>query len=596
MVNLLIIKQVSLAHLWPGACLETSDWNFSPSPEHSVLSNILALALRADATPDRSHEPAPRQRPERGFDSHLDRYGRDRADDRRMEERRPDGNRTEPPRDRPSPPDHAQAHGRRRETRDHAPPAAARDGSADNTATVAGDNADVAQNTNVEDGQTASDEAQATASDGKAASDADPSTSAGDEGNPALPETLAAAATADTPGDPARTDGATAPAPVVTAETRNTGEADTDPSETASQQDTTAEATALTGSTDTLTDTGHSGETSDTAEDADAAAPTGDAAKTAEDDIIGAVTPDAALAAAGPATAAASSLPGTTAQAGSERSGARGLLSGRGPATPFGPQAADPSAPSGARTGVETGEAAARPANADQPARSENFERLLAGQRTDAATQQPRTAEGAQSPATATTAAPPPPVTAAAANGEGLLLQPFDGAEQAAARGAVQDTAPTIRLIPAASGAGATVTATPVNTLAFHIARHASEGVNRFQIRIDPPEMGRIDVSMEVDRDGGVKVHLTVERSEALDFLQRDARALERALNDAGLDADDGALSFSLSDGDGDMPEDADGDGSRGPGAGEVASDAGETGEPETVAGLAVAGGLDIKV
>lgn len=570
------------------------------------MSNILALALRADATPDRPHEPAPRQRPERGFDSHLEGYGRDRADDRRAEERRSDGDRAEPRRDRPSPPDHAPAHGRRRETRDEAPPAATRDGSADETATVVGGDAEAARDAGAEDNQAASDGTQANASDGTALDDAGLATSAGDEGNPAPAATAASVATADTSAEPGLTGDAAAPAPIVTSQTQDTDAADTaggsttgvtDQTETSSRQATTTETIAGTEDTDVLTETGDAGDASDTAEDAEATADsTGDAAETAEGNSAAAVTPDPALAAAGPATAVASSLPGTATQNGSERPGARGLLSARGPATPFGPQAADPSALSGTRPGLETGETVTRTANADQPARSESFERLLPGQRADDATAKPRLADGAQTPATTTTAAPPPPVTAAAATGEGLLLQPLDGTEQATARGAVQDSAPTIRLVSAARGAGATVTATPVNTLAFHIARHAGEGVNRFQIRIDPPEMGRIDVSMEVDRDGGVKVHLTVERSEALDLLQRDARALERALNDAGLDADDGALSFSLSDGDGDVPEDADGSNSRGQGAGETASDAGETGEPEIIAGLAVAGGLDIKV
>jgi hypothetical protein len=89
----------------------------------------------------------------------------------------------------------------------------------------------------------------------------------------------------------------------------------------------------------------------------------------------------------------------------------------------------------------------------------------------------------------------------------------------------------------------------PVNTLAFHIARNVDKGINRFDIRLDPPELGRIEVRMEVDGDSRVRVHLVVERAEALDFLQRDARALERALADAGLDADAESLSFSLDTG-----------------------------------------------
>lgn len=105
----------------------------------------------------------------------------------------------------------------------------------------------------------------------------------------------------------------------------------------------------------------------------------------------------------------------------------------------------------------------------------------------------------------------------------------------------------TLRLTPVSHASK--LSAVPVNTLAFHIARSFDKGINHFQIRLDPPELGRIDVRMEVDGESRVRVHLVVERPEALDFLQRDARALERALADAGLDADAESLSFSLDTG-----------------------------------------------
>ena len=108
-------------------------------------------------------------------------------------------------------------------------------------------------------------------------------------------------------------------------------------------------------------------------------------------------------------------------------------------------------------------------------------------------------------------------------------------------------------MVPVATtGQAATV---PVHTMAFHIARNIDNGVNRFEIRVDPPELGKIDVTMDVQSDGKVRVHMVVERAEALDFLQRDARALEKALSDAGLDTDADSVSFSLEQND----KDADG-------------------------------------
>lgn len=82
--------------------------------------------------------------------------------------------------------------------------------------------------------------------------------------------------------------------------------------------------------------------------------------------------------------------------------------------------------------------------------------------------------------------------------------------------------------------------------IAAEISRHVQNGVNRFEIRLNPPELGRIDVRMELDNSGNVVARLAVERSETLDLLQRDQRALERALTDAGLDAGKTELEFSL--------------------------------------------------
>lgn len=88
----------------------------------------------------------------------------------------------------------------------------------------------------------------------------------------------------------------------------------------------------------------------------------------------------------------------------------------------------------------------------------------------------------------------------------------------------------------------------PANTIALQMARNLQKGTNRFDIRLDPPEMGRIDVRMEVRKDGHVAAHMTVDRPETLDLLQRDARALQQALNNAGLHADNDSLNFSLRD------------------------------------------------
>lgn len=82
--------------------------------------------------------------------------------------------------------------------------------------------------------------------------------------------------------------------------------------------------------------------------------------------------------------------------------------------------------------------------------------------------------------------------------------------------------------------------------LAFEMSRQVSDGNTRFQIRLDPAELGRIDVKLDIDSNGQVHAKLTVEKAETLDLMQRDQRALEKALQQAGLDQSKTNLEFSL--------------------------------------------------
>lgn len=105
-------------------------------------------------------------------------------------------------------------------------------------------------------------------------------------------------------------------------------------------------------------------------------------------------------------------------------------------------------------------------------------------------------------------------------------------AAEAAARAAQQQSLP----------------ATAIPQIASEIASKVKRGASRFEIRLDPPELGRIDVRIDIDKDGRVTSRLMVEKTETLDLLKADQRALERALHDAGFKSDQNALSFSLKD------------------------------------------------
>jgi chemotaxis protein MotD len=96
--------------------------------------------------------------------------------------------------------------------------------------------------------------------------------------------------------------------------------------------------------------------------------------------------------------------------------------------------------------------------------------------------------------------------------------------------------------------AATTQAAVPLSGLAMEIAASTKSGKSRFEIRLDPADLGRIDVRIDIDRNGQVTSHLTVERPETLSMLRQDANQLQRALDNAGLSTGNGGLQFSLRD------------------------------------------------
>ena len=86
----------------------------------------------------------------------------------------------------------------------------------------------------------------------------------------------------------------------------------------------------------------------------------------------------------------------------------------------------------------------------------------------------------------------------------------------------------------------------PGAQIAIQISRAISAQTQRFSIKLDPPELGRIDVRLHFARDGAVRASVAVERPDTLDLLQKDVQSLERALRDAGTDPNRLSLNFSL--------------------------------------------------
>ena len=120
--------------------------------------------------------------------------------------------------------------------------------------------------------------------------------------------------------------------------------------------------------------------------------------------------------------------------------------------------------------------------------------------------------------------------------GHDRLLQPLD--LNAATGGA-----------PGAPGQGtASGQPTPIHVVPIEIGLRAMSGSRQFDIRLDPEELGRVDVNLSISDKGEVSAKLVVDRVETLHLLQRDARTLERAFEQAGLKPSDGGVDITLRD------------------------------------------------
>lgn len=91
--------------------------------------------------------------------------------------------------------------------------------------------------------------------------------------------------------------------------------------------------------------------------------------------------------------------------------------------------------------------------------------------------------------------------------------------------------------------------------LGIAIARHAARGpdasAETLTVRLDPPEHGRIEVSLQFEDGGPLRIVMTASQSATLDLLRRDSADLSRALSQAGVSTDAQSFSFGSQSGEG---------------------------------------------
>jgi flagellar hook-length control protein FliK len=75
---------------------------------------------------------------------------------------------------------------------------------------------------------------------------------------------------------------------------------------------------------------------------------------------------------------------------------------------------------------------------------------------------------------------------------------------------------------------------------------HAPDGGQRLTLRLDPPELGHVQIRIDRPSDAPARVDITVERAETLTLLLRDQPQLQRALDQAGVPPDGRSVTFHV--------------------------------------------------
>lgn len=78
-----------------------------------------------------------------------------------------------------------------------------------------------------------------------------------------------------------------------------------------------------------------------------------------------------------------------------------------------------------------------------------------------------------------------------------------------------------------------------------HVRNLAAHGGGQINVGLNPPEMGRVQVRLEI-MEGSVKGAITVQRPDVAETITRDIRALENAFRDMGLELGAEGISVQL--------------------------------------------------
>jgi hypothetical protein len=166
------------------------------------------------------------------------------------------------------------------------------------------------------------------------------------------------------------------------------------------------------------------------------------------------------------------------------------------------------------------------------------------------ATPSPQTVDAAARPASLpvdATSSMPPQDTQAATHAQSAALPAVELTPQmtAALPETVALSTPSSLITDAASPSHA---ASPAAQLAPALVQmgHAPDGAQRLTVRLDPPELGLVQVRIDRPAEAAARVEITVEKPETLTLLLRDQPQLQHALDLAGVPAEGRSVTFHV--------------------------------------------------
>jgi flagellar hook-length control protein FliK len=144
-------------------------------------------------------------------------------------------------------------------------------------------------------------------------------------------------------------------------------------------------------------------------------------------------------------------------------------------------------------------------------------------------------------------ASPAPPLSASKASEPTITLPTSMLMPQPAP---TPTTATPIASAQAHTGSGTVLSTAAQIAPAIVSLATTTSGTQQLTVRLDPEELGRVEIRIEQPQEGAAHVTVIVDRPETLNLLLRDEPQLQHALNQAGIPVEGRAVTFHVASAD----------------------------------------------